>query len=77
MRVRSLLPFHFILGAINGILEVEAQGCVENHKTYMINGVEYCAQFFEVINDLPEGWYYCACGTTTSNKSGICCGCRK
>lgn len=30
-----------------------------------------------VLIPTREGWNDCVCGTITSNKDGICCGCKK
>jgi hypothetical protein len=38
----------------------------------------YFADSFTVLSDnLPAGWQYCKCDTITSNKDGICCGCKQ
>jgi hypothetical protein len=73
MRVRSLFPgAHFLP---DGICEVETQRYVGNRKIYIINGLEYSAWLFKVINDLPNGWKYCECGSATIND--MCCECGK
>jgi hypothetical protein len=34
------------------------------------------ADRFEVVVMLPDGWHYCECGATTTNKDNKCCGCK-